>query len=38
VSDNGRGVKNDNPKGTGLKLLAALAGQIGGTIDQDSSN
>jgi two-component sensor histidine kinase len=38
VSDNGRGVKNDNPKGTGLKLVAALARQIGGTIDQDSSN
>src|SRR3954454_24589019 len=38
VADNGRGVKKDNPKGTGLKLVAALARQIGGTIDQDSSN
>ena len=37
VADNGRGVKEDNPKGTGLKLVAALARQIGGTIDQDSS-
>jgi two-component sensor histidine kinase len=37
VGDNGRGVKNDNPKGTGLKLVAALARQIGGTIDQESS-
>ena len=37
VVDNGRGVKEDNPKGTGLKLVAALARQIGGTIDQDSS-
>ena len=25
VADNGRGVKKDNPKGTGLKLVAALA-------------
>jgi len=37
VADNGRGIKKDNPKGTGLKLVAALARQIGGTIDQDSS-
>src|SRR6478735_3189018 len=37
VVDNGRGVKEDNPKGTGLKLVAALARQIGGTIDQESS-
>ena len=37
VADNGRGVKEDNPKGTGLKLVAALARQIGGTIDQESS-
>ena len=38
VADNGRGVKEPNPKGTGLKLVAALARQIGGTIDQDSSS
>jgi two-component sensor histidine kinase len=38
VDDNGRGVKEHNPKGSGLKLVAALARQIGGTVDQDSSN
>ena len=38
VVDNGRGVKEDNPKGTGLELVAALARQIGGTIDQESSD
>jgi two-component sensor histidine kinase len=38
VADNGRGIKEHNPKGSGLKLIAALARQIGGTVDQDSSN
>ena len=38
VADNGRGIKERNPKGSGLKLVAALARQIGGTVNQDSSN
>jgi signal transduction histidine kinase len=38
VADNGRGVKQQNPTGTGLKLIVALARQIGGTVDQESSN
>jgi two-component sensor histidine kinase len=38
VADNGRGIKEHNPTGSGLKLIAALARQIGGTVDQYSSN
>jgi tripartite-type tricarboxylate transporter receptor subunit TctC len=38
VADNGRGIKEHNPTGSGLRLIAALARQIGGTVDQDSSN
>jgi two-component sensor histidine kinase len=38
VADNGRGIKEHNPKGSGLKLIAGLARQLGGTVDQDSSN
>ena len=38
VADNGRGIKQHNPTGTGLKLIGALARQIGGTVDQESSN
>jgi two-component sensor histidine kinase len=38
VADNGRGIKEQNPTGSGLKLIAALARQIGGTVDQDSSS
>jgi two-component sensor histidine kinase len=38
VADNGGGIKQHNPTGTGLKLIVALARQIGGTIDQESSN
>ena len=30
VSDNGRGIRASNPTGSGLKLIAALARQIGG--------
>ena len=37
VSDNGRGITAPNPKGSGLKLIAALARQIG-RVDQDSSD
>jgi two-component system, sensor histidine kinase PdtaS len=38
VSDNGRGITASNPKGSGLKLIAALARQIGGSVDQESSD
>jgi two-component system, sensor histidine kinase PdtaS len=38
VSDNGRGITESNPKGSGLKLIAALARQIGGSVDQESSD
>ena len=38
VSDNGRGMTEPNPKGSGLKLIAALARQIGGRVDQESSD
>jgi two-component sensor histidine kinase len=38
VSDNGRGIINVNENGSGLKLIASLARQIGGTIEQESSD
>jgi len=38
VADNGRGIKQHNPTGTGLKLIVALARQIGGTVNHESSN
>jgi two-component system, sensor histidine kinase PdtaS len=38
ISDNGRGIQNPNENGSGLKLIASLARQIGGTIDQNSSD
>jgi two-component sensor histidine kinase len=38
VSDNGRGIQNSNKQGSGLKLIASLARQIGGTIDQESTD
>ena len=38
MSDNGRGITAPNPKGSGLKLIAALARQIGGRVDQESSD
>jgi two-component system, sensor histidine kinase PdtaS len=37
VSDSGRGIGNPREGGSGLKLIASLAKQIGGTIDQKSS-
>lgn len=37
MSDNGCGIRNPNEKGSGLKLIASLARQIGGTIDQNST-
>jgi two-component sensor histidine kinase len=38
VSDNGHGITNPSERGSGLKLIASLAKQIGGTIDQKSSH
>jgi two-component system, sensor histidine kinase PdtaS len=37
VTDNGRGLREQNDGGSGLKLIASLARQIGGTIEQESS-
>lgn len=37
ITDNGRGVQNPRPGGTGTNLMASLARQIGGTIDRASS-
>lgn len=38
IADNGRGMQDPNPSGSGLKLIASLARQIGGTVNQDSSD
>jgi two-component sensor histidine kinase len=38
ISDNGRGMHTPNKSGSGLKLIASLAKQIGGTIDSDSND
>jgi two-component sensor histidine kinase len=38
VTDNGRGIRTPNEHGSGLKLIASLAKQIGGTIEQESSD
>jgi two-component sensor histidine kinase len=38
VADNGKGIKTSNPEGSGLNLIAALARQIGGSVEQDSSD
>jgi two-component sensor histidine kinase len=37
ISDNGRGIRNPSEGGSGLKLTASLARQIGGTVEQESS-
>jgi two-component system, sensor histidine kinase PdtaS len=37
VADNGSGMGKKSSKGSGLKLIASLARQIGGTVDQSSS-
>jgi two-component sensor histidine kinase len=37
MSDNGRGIRNFNEHGSGLKLIASLARQIGGVIHQESA-
>jgi two-component system, sensor histidine kinase PdtaS len=39
VSDNGRGIRDSGKEGgSGLKLIASLARQIGGTVEQESSH
>ena len=38
VTDNGRGIGNRSEHGSGLKLITSLAKQIGGTIEQKSSD
>ena len=38
VSDNGSGFQNPNEHGSGLKLIASLARQIGGTIQQEADD
>jgi two-component system, sensor histidine kinase PdtaS len=38
LSDNGRGIINVSENGSGLKLIASLSRQIGGTIEQESSD
>ena len=37
IADNGKGIKSDATRGSGLKLIAALARQVGGSLDQTSS-
>jgi two-component sensor histidine kinase len=37
LSDNGRGIQKSTEHGSGLKLIASLARQIGGTIHQEST-
>jgi two-component sensor histidine kinase len=38
VRDNGRGIRNPSEHGSGLKLITSLAKQVGGTIEQASSD
>jgi two-component sensor histidine kinase len=38
VSDNGHGIQSTNEQGSGLKLITSLAKQIGGAIDQESTD
>lgn len=37
VADNGKGIKDPDPTGSGLKLIESLARQLGGQVTQDSS-
>jgi two-component sensor histidine kinase len=37
ISDDGRGIGDHRGNGSGLKLIASLARQIGGAIDQQSN-
>jgi len=38
VADNGRGIQNARPGGSGLRLINSLARQLGGEIEQTSSD
>lgn len=38
VSDNGRGVDRARPQGSGSRLMSSLAAQIGGSVDQQSTD
>jgi two-component sensor histidine kinase len=38
VADNGRGINNPRPGGSGLRLIGSLARQIGGELEQASSD
>jgi two-component sensor histidine kinase len=38
LSDNGRGIRDSIQGGSGIKLIASLARQIGGTFEQQSSD
>jgi two-component sensor histidine kinase len=38
VCDNGRGIQKSSEHGSGLKLIASLARQIGGTVDQETGD
>jgi two-component system, sensor histidine kinase PdtaS len=38
VADNGRGIQDPRPEGSGQRLIASLARQIGGELEQDSSD
>ena len=38
AADNGRGIKNPRPGGSGLRLINSLARQLGGDVEQASSD
>jgi two-component sensor histidine kinase len=38
ISDDGHGIKKRNEHGSGLKLISSLAKQIGGAVDQESTD
>jgi two-component sensor histidine kinase len=38
IADDGHGIQTPRPGGTGLRLVEALARQIGGVLDQESSS
>jgi two-component sensor histidine kinase len=37
ISDNGRGIDPSRPQGSGTRLIASLAAQVGGQVEQESS-
>jgi len=38
MADNGRGIQNPRPGGSGLRLIGSLARQLGGEVEQASSD